>query len=113
MLKRLTNLYGDSFRGLSKEIWCLALVTFINRAGTMILPFLSKYLKEDLDFTYGEVGWVMVFFGVGSLIGSWIGGKLTDKIGFYKVMIWSLLITGFLFIGLQYVKTFWGFVLVC
>jgi len=109
MLKRLTNLYGDSFRGLSKEIWCLALVTFINRAGTMILPFLSKYLKEDLDFTYGEVGWVMVFFGVGSLIGSWIGGKLTDKIGFYKVMIWSLLITGFLFIGLQYVKTFWGF----
>ncbi len=109
MLKRLTNLYGDSFRGLSKEIWCLALVTFINRAGTMILPFLSKYLKEDLDFTYGEVGWVMVFFGVGSFIGSWIGGKLTDKIGFYKVMIWSLLITGFLFIGLQYVKTFWGF----
>lgn len=109
MLKRMTNLYRDSFRGLSKEIWWLALVTFINRAGTMILPFLSKYLKEDLDFTYGEVGWVMVFFGVGSLIGSWVGGKLTDKIGFYKVMIWSLLIAGFMFIGLQYVQTFWGF----
>lgn len=109
MLKRMATLYGDSFRGLSKEIWWLALVTFINRAGTMILPFLSKYLKEDLDFTYGEVGWVMVFFGVGSLIGSWLGGKLTDKIGFYKVMVWSLLIAGFLFIGLQYVNTFFGF----
>lgn len=111
MLKRMTNMYRDSFSGLSREIWWLALVTFVNRAGTMILPFLSKYLKEDLDFTYGEVGWVMVFFGVGSLIGSWIGGKLTDKIGFYKVMIWSLLIAGFLFIGLQYVRTFWGFCL--
>jgi len=109
MLKRLTIFYGDSFRGLSKEIWWLALVSFINRSGTMILPFLSKYLKEDLDFTYGEVGWVMVFFGIGSMIGSWLGGKLTDKIGFYKVMIWSLLITGFLFIGLQCVKTFWAF----
>ena len=75
----------------------------------MILPFLSKYLKEDLGFSYGEVGWIMVFFGVGSMIGSWLGGKLTDKIGFYKVMIWSLLITGFLFIGLQYVKSFWAF----
>lgn len=109
MLKRLTILYGDSFKGLSKDVWWLALVTFINRSGTMILPFLSKYLKEDLDFTYGEVGWVMVFFGVGSMIGSWLGGKLTDKIGFYKVMIWSLLISGFLFIGLQYVDTFCGF----
>lgn len=111
MLKRLTIFYGDSFRGLSKEVWWLALVSLVNRSGTMILPFLSKYLKEDLDFTYGEVGWVMVFFGVGSMIGSWLGGKLTDKIGFYKVMIWSLLITGFLFIGLQYVKSFWGFCL--
>ena len=109
MLKRITVLYGDSFKGLSKDVWWLALVTFINRSGTMILPFLSKYLKEDLDFTYGEVGWVMVFFGVGSMIGSWLGGKLTDKIGFYKVMIWSLLISGFLFIGLQYVNTFYGF----
>lgn len=51
----------------------------------------------------------MVFFGVGSMIGSWLGGKLTDKIGFYKVMFWSLLITGFLFIGLQFVDTFWVF----
>ncbi len=109
MLKRITIFYGDSFRGLSREIWWLALVSFINRAGTMILPFLSKYLKEGLDFTYGEVGWIMVFFGVGSMIGSWLGGKLTDKIGFYKVMFWSLLITGFLFIGLQFVDTFWVF----
>jgi len=109
MLKRITLLYGDSFKGLSKEIWWLALVSFINRSGTMILPFLSKYLKEDLEFTYKEVGWVMVFFGVGSMIGSWLGGKLTDKIGFYKVMVWSLLISGFLFIGLQFVDTFYGF----
>lgn len=109
MLKRVTLLYGDSFKGLSKEIWWLALVSFINRSGTMILPFLSKYLKEDLEFTYSEVGWVMVFFGIGSMIGSWLGGKLTDKIGFYKVMVWSLLISGFLFIGLQYIDTFYGF----
>ncbi|MCR9064754.1 MAG: MFS transporter [Cytophagales bacterium] len=108
MMKKITLLYLDSFKGLSKEVWWLALVTFINRAGTMVLPFLSKYLKEDLHFSYSEVGWIMVFFGVGSFIGAWFGGKLTDKIGFYKVMVWSLLISGILFIILQYISSFWG-----
>lgn len=109
MLVKSINTYKDSFRGLSKEVWWLALITFINRAGTMVLPFLSLYLTEDLHFTLSQVGWIMTCFGVGSLVGSWIGGKLTDKIGFYKVMYWSLLTTGFLFIGLQYIHTFESF----
>jgi len=53
----------------------------------------------------------MSCFGVGSLLGSWLGGKLTDKIGFYKVMSRSLLTTGFLFIALQFVKSFEGFLI--
>tara|TARA_R110001583_G_scaffold145096_1_gene297104 strand:+ start:40915 stop:42144 length:1230 start_codon:yes stop_codon:yes gene_type:complete len=109
MVKRVIDSYQDSFRGLSKEVWWLALITFINRAGTMVLPFLSLYLTEDLNLTLAQVGWIMTSFGVGSLLGSWLGGKLTDKIGFYQVMFWSLLTTGFLFIGLQYVSTFLGF----
>jgi MFS family permease len=40
--------------------------------------------------------------------GSWLGGKLTDKIGFYKVMIFSLMAAGVLFIGLQFLTTFWS-----
>ena len=111
MVKRTLNSYQNSFKGLSKEVWWLALITFINRAGTMVLPFLSLYLTEDLNLSLAQVGWVMTSFGVGSLVGSWLGGKLTDKIGYYKVMFWSLLITGFLFIGLQYVTTFTGFAL--
>ncbi len=109
MVKRTLQLYKDSFMGLSPEIWWLALITFINRAGTMIIPFLSLYLIKDLEFSLPQVGWIMSAFGVGSFLGGWIGGKLTDKIGYYKVMFWSLLLTGFLFIGLQYVTTFWGF----
>jgi len=64
----------------------------------MVLPFLSKYLKEDLQFSYSQVGWIMVFFGAGSMIGSWLGGKLSDKIGFYRIMIFSLLTSGFAFL---------------
>jgi predicted MFS family arabinose efflux permease len=107
MLRTALGRYVNNFKGFTREVWILALITFINRAGTMVLPFLSKYLKEDLHFTYGEVGWIMVAYGMGSMLGSWIGGKLSDKIGFYKIMIFSLFTSGILFILLQYITAFW------
>lgn len=105
-MKKLYNSYINTFRGLSPEIWWLALITLINRAGTMVIPFLSLYLKTDLKLSFAQVGWVMSAFGLGSVCGSWLGGKLTDKIGYYKVMVRSLLSTGILFIGLQFLHTF-------
>ena len=107
MLKTAFSRYINNFKGFSREIWILAIVTFINRAGTMVLPFLSKYLKEDLHFTYNQVGWIMVAFGFGSMLGSWLGGKLTDKIGFYKIMIFSLFTSGVFLFLIQYVTHFW------
>lgn len=74
----------------------------------MIIPFLSKYLKEDLLFSFEEVGWIMAFFGLGAFAGAWLGGKLSDSIGFYKVMIISLFVSGIMFILLQYITSFWG-----
>lgn len=74
----------------------------------MVIPFLSLYLTKDLDFSKEDAGWILAFFGIGSLIGSFLGGKLTDTFGFYKVMVFSLLLTGIGFIGLQYVSSFWG-----
>jgi predicted MFS family arabinose efflux permease len=74
----------------------------------MVLPFLSKYLKEDLDFSYNQVKWILISFGLGSIVGSWLGGKLSDKIGFYKIMIFSLMTSGIAFFGLQFVTSFEG-----
>ena len=108
MLKTAFQRYINNFKGFSREIWILTFVTFINRAGTMVLPFLSKYLKEDLHFSYSEVGWIMVCFGTGSILGSWLGCKLSDKIGFYKIMIFSLLTTGVLFFFVQFISSFIG-----
>lgn len=108
MLKRSLQKYINNFRGFSREIWILTLVTFINRAGTMVLPFLSKYLNEDLGLSLNQVGWIMVSFGCGSMLGSWLGGKLSDKIGFYKVMIFSLLTSGLMFFGLRHITTYEG-----
>ncbi|CAM1351897.1 MDR family MFS transporter [Tenacibaculum insulae] len=108
-MKKLYFNYLNTFKGLSTEVWWLALITLINRAGTMVIPFLSLYLTKSLDFSLKDVGWIMSCFGVGSVLGSWLGGKLTDKIGYYKVMKTSLFLTGLLFLALQFVTTFYGF----
>ena len=102
MIKR----YLNNFRGFPPAIWVLAILTFINRAGTMVVPFLSKYMKDELDFSYSQIGWVMVFFGVGSIIGTWLSGKFIKWVGFYKTMAISLFASSILFVVIEQLKTF-------
>ncbi|CAM1343932.1 MDR family MFS transporter [Tenacibaculum amylolyticum] len=104
-MKKLFTNYKATFEGLSKEVWWLSLITLINRAGTMVIPFLSLYLTQSLGFTFSDVGLIMVFFGLGSVAGSKLGGYLADKIGYYKVMAVSLFLTGVLFVLLQFITT--------
>ncbi|MCB0644909.1 MAG: MFS transporter, partial [Phaeodactylibacter sp.] len=107
MLQRTIQLYANSFAGLSRDIWLLSFITLVNRSGTMVLPFLTVYMTAGLDFTLTQAGMVMGFFGGGSMLGAWIGGKLTDRFGFYGVMFGSLVFGGAGFIGLIFVQSFW------
>ncbi len=102
------NSYLGSFTGLRKEIWLLSLITLINRAGTMVIPFLSLYLTKNKGFSLEEVGWILSVFGLGSVTGSWLGGKLTDKFGHYRTMAGSLLVSSVLFVLLQFPESFLG-----
>jgi predicted MFS family arabinose efflux permease len=97
----------SSFKGLSREVWWLSGITLINRAGTMVIPFLSLYLTKSMGFTLPQVGWVMTAFGLGSVLGSFLGGWMTDRIGNYKVMVFSLISSGLAFILLRLADGFW------
>lgn len=110
-MQNLFRSYFESFRGLRREIWLLSLITLINRAGTMVIPFLSLYLTKSRGFSLDEVGWIMSFFGLGSVTGSWLGGKLTDKIGHYRTMVVSLILSSVFFVLLQFPTSFWTFCL--
>jgi predicted MFS family arabinose efflux permease len=99
-----------NFNNFPREIWIIALVTFVNRAGAMVIPFLSKYMNDDLKFTYSQIGWIMVCFGLGSIFGTWLSGILSDSIGFHKVILISVFSTGSLFFVLQFITSF---VLMC
>jgi predicted MFS family arabinose efflux permease len=105
-MKNYLNAYFDNFRGFSREVWVLTLITYINRAGAMVMLFLTKYLHDNLFFSLTQIGWMFVCVGFGALFGNWIGGKLTDRIGFYTVMLASLFLTGFGIISLMFLYDF-------
>ncbi|MFT6827558.1 MAG: putative MFS family arabinose efflux permease [Roseivirga sp.] len=107
VFNRILKPYYEAFTGLSKEVWWLALITLVNRAGTMVIPFLSLYLTQNEGFSLAQVGWIMTAFGLGSVVGTWLGGKLTDLIGYYKIMALSLSISGVMFVFVQYLHGFW------
>ncbi len=74
----------------------------------MVIPFLSLYLTDNLDFSLRQVGWIMTSYGLGSFLGAWLGGKLSDQIGYYKVILGSLFLTGISFMIIQYFTSFWS-----
>lgn len=74
----------------------------------MVIPFMTIYLKTDKNFTLEQIAWVMSAFGLGSVVGAWIGGKFISKIGFYYLMFTSLFLSGLSFIFLQFVDSFVG-----
>src|SRR3954451_23413519 len=93
------QLYKKAYHGLTRETWYLALVILINRSGTMVIPFMTMYATQKLGFTIAEAGFIMSFFGVGSIIGSFIGGKITDAAGYHNVQLFSLFGGGVMFIA--------------
>src|SRR6478609_7039436 len=100
------NLYKNSYSGLSRSTWWLSLVMLVNRSGTMVVPFMTMYMTQELGVGIGKAGFVMSLFGAGAIIGALAGGNITDKIGYYYVQLFTLLGGGVMFIVLGQMKTY-------
>ena len=111
-MKKILKIYIDAYSGLSKESWMLAIVMLLNRMGSMVLPFLGIYMISELGFSLENSGIVLSCFGVGSVIGSWLGGWITDKIGNFKVQASSLFLSAPMFLILPYFKTVESFAVI-
>jgi MFS family permease len=104
MFRASFQLYKNAYGGLSRQMWWLALVMFINRCGTMVIPFLTVYLTSK-GHSLAQAGYVMAAFGCGSILGGYLGGRATDKFGHYYVQVFSLMLNGILFIVLGQMNT--------
>ena len=105
MLKKLIIHVKESYTGLPRQAWMLALVIFINRSGTMVLFFMILYLTRELGFTVAAAGRMISIYGLGTLIGSYLGGWLSDRIGTQTVQLNSLIFSGIGLVALGYLRT--------
>jgi MFS family permease len=94
----LVPAYRAAFAGLHHEVWLLAGALFVNRAGTMVLPFLSLYLTRDLGLTSTRAGLIIGCFGLGSMVGSYLGGWLSDRVDPLRIQQLSLISSGIGFV---------------
>ena len=86
----LFRVYRDAFSGLPRVVWLLVLTGFINRCGTMVLPFLTLYLTARRGYSTAAAGAMLSLYGVGSVAGSLTGGWLCDRIDPDRVQVASL-----------------------
>lgn len=105
MLNATINLYRNAYTGLTRRTWLLALVMLINRSGTMVLAFMTLYINH-IGYSTEMAGLVVGIYGIGSLVGAFIGGKISDRFGFYYTQFFSLFCGGLLFITLGQMKTY-------
>ncbi|NQX41658.1 Predicted arabinose efflux permease, MFS family [Pedobacter steynii] len=98
LLQTIAGNYKRSFSGLSRETWILSIVMLINRSGYMAVPFMGLYVTQSLHRSASDAGFIITLFGLGSILGSAAGGKLTDVIGFRPVQIFSAIIGGTFFL---------------
>lgn len=72
----------------------------------MVLPYMTLYLTQKLHYSITNAGIVMAIYGLGAFVGTFLGGRLTDRIGFYYVQLVSLLFSGAALLTLQFITSF-------
>ena len=99
----------NPWRGLTKlpkEVWILALATLVNRAGTMVLPFLVLYITQVLGVSAGRAALALTVYGAAALLTSPLAGWLSDRAGELGVMKAALFLSGAMMLVLSHAGSF-------
>lgn len=103
-----------SVLGEKNRRWALLLTAVIMPSHFFIIPFLTDYFTFNLKFDYAStVPFVYIIGGLLTAVSSPLIGKLSDKIGRFKVLITLSLLALFPLIGIPNLDTHNKLVLFC
>lgn len=88
--------------GLGFGFWSLCAGAFINRAGTMVVPFMTLYLVSARGFSIVAAGEVLAVFGSGAILAPLVAGALADHIGRRLTLLGATLATAVIMVALAY-----------
>jgi MFS family permease len=88
------NKFKAVYAEYPQQFWLLMFATFVDRTGgTLLFPFFALYITKKFGVTMIEAGIVFLIFSVTSIVGTTIGGALTDRLGRKGVVIFGLVVS--------------------
>ena len=87
MIARIRKIYYE----YPRLFWVIVGVGFVDSiGGTLLFPYFSLYVTSKFHVGMTEAGFLLGIFAIMGLVGSMIGGALTDKFGRKSIMILGL-----------------------
>ncbi len=88
--QNVTHIYHE----FPTQFWIVVGVSFIDRlGGAMLFPFFTLYLTRKFNIGMTEVGVMFALYSIASVVGSMIGGALTDRIGRKAMVLFGLVMS--------------------
>ena len=89
-----------------RAFWIYSVIVFIDRlGGFMLYPFFALYLTQKFNIGMSTVGILFGIFSISGMVGSALGGALTDRMGRKSVIIASLLLSSLSALGMGLAPT--------
>ncbi|MBG88635.1 MAG: hypothetical protein CMO80_17280 [Verrucomicrobiales bacterium] len=100
------NTVMEDLRALPRAAWFIFVGTFINRCGTLVMPFMTLYMTRH-GFDVHQAGTALLAYGIGNLGAAFIGGQLADSIGRKNTMMISFFSTGAVMVAIPSAEGLW------
>lgn len=90
MQAKITGIYNQ----FPKAFWTLIGGSFIDRlGGALIFPFFALFITEKFSVGMTQVGLLFSIFSITSLVGGFVGGAVTDRLGRRWMLIFGLVVS--------------------
>jgi MFS family permease len=78
-----------------QQFWILVGGSFIDRlGGALLFPFLTLYVTQKFGVEMTEVGLLFALYAISGVVGSTLGGALTDRLGRKGMFLFGLVASG-------------------
>ena len=81
--------FFSQYRGLQKEMYVLFIGRVISALGTFIWPLMTYILSNKFNLSLGTISLIFVGAQLFMMPAILIGGKLADKVGRKKLIVWT------------------------
>lgn len=98
------------WRGLGElpgAVWVIFWTSLVNRAGTMVLPFLVLWLTRERGYGEAQAGMFIGLYGGAALLTAPFAGRWADRVGPATIMKLSLLSTSIVLALFPFARSGW------